>query len=515
MSRSIALVALWVAIVALAAALRGPHLERRPAHVDEAVHTWKFNELWTTGRYVYDPVEYHGPTLYYLTFPAVWLGGGDNYALTTLVTYRLVPLVAGLGLILLLPLLCDGLGRGGASVAAALTAVSPAFVYYSRYYIQEMLLVLFTLLLLAAGWRYVQSRRVGWALLGGAALGLMHATKETCIITIGALLAALLITVAWQRPVKLHRWLRPWPLVNASLVAIVVSVTLYSGLFTNAMGPIDSIRTYATYFERAGDHGVHTHPWHYYFDVLLWSRHGRAIWTEAPVFALGLIGMAVALRRPAPQRVHVGLLRFLTLYTLFLTLAYTLIPYKTPWCALSFLHGWILLAGVGAIGLVRAVPHWALRTVVALVLLAGGVHLAAQARQSTSLRFCADSHNPYVYAQTLHHVNRLTDYLAQLRAATDRPPVVKVIVPNAWPLPWYLRSFDYVGYWEAVPDDPDADIIIVSENLAQQLEGALHTAYAPPYSYSLRRDETVVVYVTADLRAAFERAATANARTTP
>ena len=33
---------------------------------------------------------------------------------------------------------------------------------------------------------------------------------------------------------------------------------------------------------------------------------------------------------------------------------YSAIPYKTPWCLLGFLHGMILLAGVGAVVLVRS-----------------------------------------------------------------------------------------------------------------------------------------------------------------
>ena len=50
------------------------------------------------------------------------------------------------------------------------------------------------------------------------------------------------------------------------------------------------------------------------------------------------------------------LLRFLTFYTFVLTLLYSLISYKTPWCALSFLMGMILLAGVGAAAIFRWLP---------------------------------------------------------------------------------------------------------------------------------------------------------------
>ena len=94
-------------------------------------------------------------------------------------------------MILLLPLVADGLGRNATLWAALFTAVSPAVVFYSRYYIHEILLVFFTFLALAAGWRYWRSRKIGWALLAGAGVGLMHATKETFLITLVAAALAL------------------------------------------------------------------------------------------------------------------------------------------------------------------------------------------------------------------------------------------------------------------------------------------------------------------------------------
>ena len=66
-----------------------------------------------------------------------------------------VPVAFGVGLILLLALLADGLSRAALCWAAFFTAISPAMVFYSRYFIHEMLLVFFTLVALAGGWRWL------------------------------------------------------------------------------------------------------------------------------------------------------------------------------------------------------------------------------------------------------------------------------------------------------------------------------------------------------------------------
>ena len=68
--------------------------------------------------------------------------------------------------------------------AAIFLAVSPAMVFYSRYFIHEMLLVFFTLLTLAAGWRYAKKRSVFLVRADGRGLGLMFATKETFVLTL-------------------------------------------------------------------------------------------------------------------------------------------------------------------------------------------------------------------------------------------------------------------------------------------------------------------------------------------
>src|SRR4026209_808774 len=106
----------WSALAVLLAiagalALRVPKLDTRPLHNDEAGNASKVSGRWPHGRYKYDPDEYHGPTLHYATLPFLWLSGARNSDELNDATLRLAPVAFGVGLVLLLVLLVDGLGR--------------------------------------------------------------------------------------------------------------------------------------------------------------------------------------------------------------------------------------------------------------------------------------------------------------------------------------------------------------------------------------------------------------------
>src|SRR5262247_534043 len=107
--------------IALALALRCPHLAIRPMHNDEAVNAMKFGQLWEHGVYKYDPNEHHGPSLFYATLAVARLTSSPDFEHLTEVKLRLIPIVFALGLIVLLPLISDGLGKAGVVWAAIFT----------------------------------------------------------------------------------------------------------------------------------------------------------------------------------------------------------------------------------------------------------------------------------------------------------------------------------------------------------------------------------------------------------
>jgi uncharacterized protein (TIGR03663 family) len=477
MTRSLTLVLI---LAGAALALRLPNLNQRPMHNDEAVNAVKFGRLWDHQGYKYDPNEHHGPALFYATLAVERLTGApdlDHYSDARL---RVVIVLFGVGLLLLVPLIGDGLGQNGVIWAAIFTAASPAMVFYSRYFIHEMLLVFFTFLTLVGGWRFWQTRRIGWILLAGAGAGLMAATKETFVITLAAAVLAIGLNQIWNRlldasglPVKAPR-LNPWHVAAALTVCLAVALLLFTSFFTNSSGPLDSIRTYLPWVNRAAGDSPHIHPWYFYLQRLLFFRLTNGpIWTEASILLLAIIGAVAGFRRRRLAGANASLVRFLALYTFLLTAFYSLLAYKTPWCLLSFWHGAILLAGVGAAVVIRTARNQVWRRAVTALLVVGAAHLAWQSWRADTT-YSADPRNPYVYAQTSPDIFNLVKQIEALAAIDpqDHKLLLKVMAPEGdyWPLPWYLRLFDQAGWWDHVPEDPFAPIMVVSAKLHAALD---------------------------------------------
>jgi len=495
---------LILAATVVALALRLPRLQQRPMHGDEAVHAIKFEDLLERGVYEYDPNEYHGPTLNYLTLIPAWLTGARTLAQTTEFTLRIVPVFFGVCLVLLLLLLIDGLGTAAAVYAGVLTAISAAMVFYSRYYIQEMLLVCFTFGAFVSGYRYTQSRNIAWALLTGAFLGLMHATKETCIIAFGAMFLAVLLTLVTKGD-SLKRSLgmvSATHLLAGLAAGVIVSALFFSSFFSNPGGILDSFRTYATYFNRAGQSSLHIHPWYYYLEMLIYFRYGNGpIWSEGLIVFLAAIGFIAAMLKKVPASANIQLFRFIAFYTLIMTVVYSAIPYKTPWCVLGFLHGMILLAGIGAVVLVRLMPNVLPRLIILCLLFDASVHLMWESYRC-SYRYYADSRNPYVYAHPTMEVFTIVKRVKEMAGAMkemsrENPDKIKmhvqVICPGKdyWPLPWYFRGPPFsentgkweprdlekgvIDWWDQVdPNTPSAPLIIASPEVEASLTNKLY-----------------------------------------
>ncbi|RPH99156.1 MAG: TIGR03663 family protein [Calditrichaeota bacterium] len=473
---------LFAIILFLAFFFRIIGLEKRPLHTDEAVHGVKFGYLLENDDYRYDPHEYHGPTLIFSTLVPAWIKGSQNIKNVSVTMLRSVPVFYGMLLVIITLSLLPLTKRSVTLSAALLTAVSPAFVFFSRYYIMEIMLVLFTVALILSLHRYYLSLQMRWIILAGALAGLMHATKETCIITWIAVFSAGIMVLltkkgelrkTWQRLPKAH-------LVTGLLSAIIVSSLLFTSFFRHPRGIIDSILTFQIYLNRgSGDLTAHIHPWFSYFQWLLWNKQtGTPLWTEFWILSLGMVG-ALRIFSSPPQK-HRHFWQFLTIYTLLMTLIYAAIPYKTPWSMLSFYHGWLLLA---AFAVAELAAQRASRIFIIVYIFLGCSHLSLQSWQLIH-DHDTDESNPYIYAHTHRDIYKLVDGIHELcRASTQgQKECLEIICPgdDYWPLPWYLRDCANVGYYNHVDlQYPAARIIVSSPSMQEGLVAKLYELPPP------------------------------------
>lgn len=492
--------------VGLASWYRFPSLEVRPMHTDEAILGIKLGEFWNTGHFEYDPRDFHGPALHQTSILWGSLAGWGAPDTWTEANLRMVAALCGLGAMLTMLLFADALGRYGTAIAMLLTAVSPMMVFYSRYFIMEMQLVLLVSLTLGCFWRYSQGGTRLWLVLGGCALGFQHATKETFILNVGAAIVAWMVARSLIGEFEPRRGnsfnvgssrskgrpARPW--VWVAVPALLVSVAAFSNGFKDWGAVADSFLTYLNYLERSGGSG-HEKPWHYYLTLLVW-RKDTLVWSEALIMGLAVVGMAYSLLGDFQK--HSGrqaFLVFLSVYSLVLLGGYSILSYKTPWSILSAQHSLTLLAGVGAACIwSHLMPGKMLRLGFNLMLTVGIWHLCEQSIRLTGTHtnpqfdYSADARNPYVYSHTqkslLKMIGEVNAYVGEDAAKTK----IQVITPDSgWPMGWYWRTWKNVGYQEKLPAKLDADVIVADVEFYNEVKARLVPgSYTEHYPYGLR-----------------------------
>jgi uncharacterized protein (TIGR03663 family) len=506
---------LFLATLVLAVGIRLLRLDVRPMHHDEANQAIKFGTLLETGDYRYDRNDHHGPTLYYATLPVALVRGQKSLSSLDEWTLRAVPVMFGAGLILLFTMLTRSLGREPVFWSALLAALSPSLTYYNRFYIQESLFVFFVLGFLIALGRYALRPTFWSACTAGVCAGLAYATKETSILVFTSSGAAMAITLAWtgRNPQGTRFDARTRgstiPHLVAGLAAAVgIAAVLYSSFLRNPGGILESVAAFKGYASRGNDAGLHAHPWFYYLQILAFSRSGGFVWTEGLILLLALFGIFAAIRRGTANKslnwldLSGGLFwpRYLFLYSVLTAMAFAIIRYKTPWNLLPFYIGFILLAGIGAAALRNSFRSELIRKLLIVVILADCIQLGIQSRRANFL-YPADPRNPYAYAQTSTDFLRLSRRIHDLAAVCPdgRKMLVKVIAGpyEQWPLPWYLRDLERVGYWTNPADAggvTSVPVIIASRENASQLEKVLDPRCQTEY-YGLRPNVLLTMFI--------------------
>ncbi|HAF04283.1 MAG TPA: hypothetical protein DIT76_01000 [Spartobacteria bacterium] len=450
----------WV-IIGLAAFLRFFLLGIKPPHFDEGINGWFVDQVIKNGFYRYDPTNYHGPLHFYVLLLSQTLFGRNLWAL------RLPVVLVSIACVWLMMKFEPFVGRTVSRMAALAMAVSPGFVFYGRYSIHEVWLVLFSLLFilgLLGLWKFGTPNYL-WCT--GMGLAGMILTKETYVIHLGCALIAvpvLVVSNALDPLPDARRAKQTWDYFDLAVVlatGIAVVVFFYSGTFFHWSGVKGLYQAYTAWFATGHEGHGHEKPWHYWVSKLI-------VRYEWPVLA----GLILCL---SYQRFKNVSLRYLAIYGVGTLIAYSIVQYKTPWCIVSFI--WPFLFIFGAALLVIPLRYRLTTYVISATV------LCASLGSTIWLNYfhCTTDSEPYVYVQTYNDIYKLTDPLFTL---VRRNPVYyqltgHIIRTSAYPLPWMLGDFPHIGYYEQenLPAKLDAAFLLVQEDRIAEVESKLHEAY--------------------------------------
>ena len=457
----------FVVVALLGLAVRLPQLGARPMHIDEAVNAYIVGQLLAGQAFTYDAKDRHGPALAALALPLARMQGAKAFPELTESELRLTAVVAGTFMILLFGAGVDKFGYAPCVIGALLFAFAPLPVYYDRYFIHESLFAVATFGLLLAGWRACIKRSAMLAAIAGACAALMLACKETAVLHFFALAAAGLVFWLWNRRGERHRGvLRLGMVLTAAAAFLLVSLMLFTWFGSNWSAIAGLMHAGPSMLARAGGEG-HEKPFWYFGKLLIGG------WSGGLISALACIGLFLTVRKR-----DAGPYGFLGWYAVFVAVIYSVIPYKTPWLALNLWLPMALFAGITMTRLWNIPGQYpALQVPMrALCVLLGTVAAVLIAHDTRERVFVhpADENNPYAYAHTGEDLLGLSGEIAEVaRQDGLASPRIAVIASDPWPLPWYLRHYSQVGFWQPGQQVGPADFYITSTEAADQYSDQL------------------------------------------
>ncbi len=528
-------------LLAAAFLLRVVLLDGKSPHFDEGINGHFVAEMWRTGWYRYDPTNFHGPLYFYLLhFAEILLGKG-------VFAFRFITALLSTALVYVVWSHARYLGRI-AIVGAVVVALSPAMVFFGRYAIHETLFVLCQVIFCYGflKWRIEGGTRAVWYMLASTTAAI--ATKETFFIFTGTWMIAWWLTRLaerlWPTPspcsfsrsrvhasgplheagpsaVSLPSVLAPAPptggsrtWLKVSLCCAVVLAALFSGFFANPEGMRDMIRAYSFWTKTGTGATGHEKPFSYWFELL-------AIYEWPCLMALILTPLVCLFGSSSAWMRHFTLLGFGS------WLAYSIIPYKTPWCILSviwplsFAFGFLIFETGPRVVSWLARNHQSKRTSAkqmkssaqpetasggqfarSLTMLWFGfptLALLASAWVMLRLNF-REFENPaekYVYVQSTQDVPRVMSFLYERvrQHPEDLTMHIQVLNKDSWPFPWLLNRFTHVDFGSVTPETSIvADVIFADQGDVAAIEQklsrrywrrplAIRDAYPPGHAY--------------------------------
>lgn len=242
----------------------------------------------------------------------------------------------------------------------------------------------------------------------------------------------------------------------ALMLVVIVGVFLYVGalffssFFTYPEGLQKAFEAYAIWTKTGKTDHTQNGNWAY-------VRWGFII--ESPLLVMSALGTLIAFYK-ARHRFAM----FAGLWALGLFMAYTLIPYKTPWLALSFLLPMCIIAGYAVNELLTA-REFGLKILGAVLAAGSTIILAFQTYDINFVRY-DDDRMPYIYAHTKRgflDLIKQIEYYAE-KSGQGKQARVEIVSPDYWSMPWYLNEYPNAIFQGKAVDANSAEMIVAKKD---------------------------------------------------
>jgi uncharacterized protein (TIGR03663 family) len=396
-------------------------------HHDEAVLAHYFpDQIINTGRYRYDPTNYHGPLYYYVTALAKKLGADQPESLR-------LPVAIARGATALLPIiLWPHLSLSMVWIFGLLLLSSPFFLFFSgTFAIMEGFLDFFLFMTCFGLAKFALDKSktgITWIIVGSLGMSL---TKETYAFFIGSIVISLILCDLFRKKtlgpylkrlieIRMH-------VLFYSVSAFLIYAGVYTEGFTYSEGLLNSFKSYFNWGNTAVQKGGHAKSFAYFWQLLFQY--------EVPLWSL----LAVSLYWV--RKSNLSLL--FSLISLIHLLFYSLIPYKTPWCLPTIMAPFFLIP-------IFTIPKVPVPIQKMIYIGFGIIVLIWSAIYGHQFYQKILPHpSPFSYVHTdlsykkFHQALKILSSDAKARNAKG----AILIHQSYWPLPYYFRQFKHVGFY--------------------------------------------------------------------
>src|SRR5262249_42461306 len=150
---------------------------------------------------LHGPFQFHAEGLLFgliLLLQNIFVHGASGNPWINDTTARFLPALLGLGIVVLPLGLRRELGRLGTLVAAFLLAVSPTFVYFSRFLREDIYFNFFMFAMVVCAVRFAHAHETRWFIGLFAATVLAYTTFEGIFLTLAIFIGFLTVLLIWQ-----------------------------------------------------------------------------------------------------------------------------------------------------------------------------------------------------------------------------------------------------------------------------------------------------------------------------